>query len=513
MLAILLLAGTLPFLNKPVHIDDANFLTLARGAADNPWRPHAIEINWQGITQPAFDVLSNPPGIGWWLAGVVEAPIWVQHLWMLPWLFPMAWGAWTLGETFARRPLAAGILMGASPVAILAAHSLLPDLPLYACTLAGMAGVTRPGEPNKNPWKWALVAGCSALFRYSGIVLIPLVVLWGLLQRTRRDAVVLGLAASVPIVALISHDLFAYGKIHILSMVEFQSVADTPRDIFRKLVATLSMLGGVVALPVLGWNRWKPTTIGVGIGAGLGVAAATLSQQSGNALLGTVVFAAAGGGVLASALRLRRREDLWLSIWLVGGMLFLLKLRFVAGRYWLPFAAPAVLLPLQLAPRGLVRTACVLTPILALLLAIDDRELAVAQEAAAITVSESGDGIFAGHWGWQHHLEARGWRPLEEDEPIPPDTLFAVSSVSWPQEAAPSCLTPLSRMEFPDRWPGPRVHTREGAANIHAYLISSRPPVETTAPWGFGKDPHDVVTLWRGCAAPIDASDTDSTHE
>ena len=27
------------------------------------WSPHNILINWQGQTQPAFDVLSNPPGI------------------------------------------------------------------------------------------------------------------------------------------------------------------------------------------------------------------------------------------------------------------------------------------------------------------------------------------------------------------------------------------------------------------------------------------------------------------
>jgi hypothetical protein len=50
---LLLLA---PFLNKPVHIDDANFLILAKGAANDFWRPHLIPINWQGTTERAFDV-------------------------------------------------------------------------------------------------------------------------------------------------------------------------------------------------------------------------------------------------------------------------------------------------------------------------------------------------------------------------------------------------------------------------------------------------------------------------
>ena len=57
----------LPFLGKPVHIDDANFLRLAEGAQEDFWRPHDVLINWQGETERAFDVLSNPPGIAWWL--------------------------------------------------------------------------------------------------------------------------------------------------------------------------------------------------------------------------------------------------------------------------------------------------------------------------------------------------------------------------------------------------------------------------------------------------------------
>lgn len=51
----------LPFAAKPVHIDDANFLMLAEGAARDPWRPQNIEINWSGKTEPAFDILANPP--------------------------------------------------------------------------------------------------------------------------------------------------------------------------------------------------------------------------------------------------------------------------------------------------------------------------------------------------------------------------------------------------------------------------------------------------------------------
>ena len=80
--ALICFALVLPFLTKPVHLDDANFLVLAKGAAMDPWRPHAISINWQGTTERAFDVLSNPPGIGWWLAPLWDAPVWAQRMWI-----------------------------------------------------------------------------------------------------------------------------------------------------------------------------------------------------------------------------------------------------------------------------------------------------------------------------------------------------------------------------------------------------------------------------------------------
>ena len=168
------------------------------------------------------------------------------------------------------------------------------------------------------------------------------------------------------------------------------------------------------------------------------------------------------------------------------------------------FAAPFTLPPsLQPTPRTWATwgPAAVGTLTLSALLAADDLELARAQSDLARRVhADAGEpGLIAGHWGWQHHLSASGWVPLEEDMALPPGALLAVSAVSWPQGAAPGCRELIGTYTAPDRWPGPRVHTAEGAANLHAFVISAEPPVETYAPWGFGKDPHDVVLLWRSC--------------
>lgn len=523
LVAALLLGLVLPFLGKPVHVDDANFLVLARGAAADPWRPHALSVNWQGRTELAFDVLSNPPGIGWWLAPVAQAPVWAQHLAMLPWLLLAGWGAWSLGARFAGRPGAATLLVLGSPAGLLAAQALTPDLPLLALTLAGMAGLCAEGGPLARRWPWALLLGAASLFRYSGAVLIVVAALWPLLRHGRRGlstAALLGTAAATPLLLLLVHDAHAYGRLHLLAMAGFQGVAETPRDWLRKLVASVAMLGGGVLLPVLCWARPQAALVGLVGGCLLGGFAASLSGQSGGAALATLAFASAGGAVLLAAVPPRAQvptsdedprpvarwsaEELLLLAWAGLGLLFLLKLRFTATRYLLPFAPPLVLLALRQATPRTVQVAIPVTVGLAALLAVDDLGLARAQQALAaradaLARAEGGPGLFAGHWGWQHHLEARGWRPLEEDAEIPRGVIFASSRAAWPQEPAESCLVPLDRLEAPGPWWLPRVHSWTGAANFHASMVSAAPPLETYAPWTLSADPYDVVMVHRGC--------------
>jgi hypothetical protein len=483
----------LPFVGKPVHIDDANFLVLARGAALDPWRPHALEINWQGTTQRAFEVLSNPPGIGWWLAPVHDASVWLQHLWMLPWLALALFGAWRLGRALAGNGLGGLLLLGTAPVAVLGAQALTPDLPLYACTLAGLGGLL---TAKRHGWAWALLAGCAALFRYSGLCVIPLALLIG----WQRKRLVHSLAVFAAPIALALHDLHAYGQIHLVAMTGFQSVSNTPRLVARKGLAALAMLGGAGAIPVLARGRSGVT--GAALGAVAGVGAAWLSDQGLGPAAMTIAACAAGGAAL-SGTRLRTREDVLLACWAWGGVVFLLTLRFTAARYWLPFLPGVALALLRGASAKRMWAAAGLQAGLALLLSIDDAKLARAHADAAAWAGP-GPGTFAGHWGWQHHLEAAGWTALEDEGDI--GAVHVVARYPWPQEPAEgTCMTEVERWSAPDRWPGPRVHTAVGGANLHAFVIASGPagdpdhPVETYAPWSFGSEPYEEVVRWIPC--------------
>ncbi len=485
---LLLLAGLvavqLPWLGRPVHYDEANFLVLARGAAADPWRPHEVRINWQGVEERAFDVLSNPPGIAWWLAPLDGAPVALLRAWMLPWLALALWGAWRLGARFLNDPVRGALLLLTAPIALLATPSLLPDAPLYALALAGVAGFVDATDRGRSGWPSALLTGCAALFRYSGLALAPLLVLYALL---RRRSPLPAAAALVPPALLALHDLHAYGAVHLFAMGRFQSVANTPLDVAHKAVAALCMLGGVGVLPLFPWGR---AALG---GAVLGAVAASPWGWAGGAFgaLGGAALGAAVGGEGAA-----RRDRAFLLAWALGGLLFLLTLRFTAARYWLPFL-PGVLLavPTWRWPRALIAAQLGL----GVLLAADERNSARAQEELAQQVATIGTGVFTGHWGWQWALEQRGWRPIDEGTRPAAGTLVAVPREAWPQSVEMTCARVVwegaARPPFP--WL-PRGYSSRGRANLHASWIVGPPggaPIRTVAPFTFANDAYERVRV------------------
>jgi hypothetical protein len=493
LVAALLVALLAPFIHKPFHMDDPTFLRLAEGVARDPWRPQAIEINWIGTTEPAFAVLSNPPGLGYWLAPVRSGPEWLVHLWMSVWLVPLVWGARRLGQALAGDGLALVLLLVSSPIVVLAAQSAMPDLPLLACTVAGLGGFL---TARRHAWIWALVAGSSVLFRYSGLCVVLLVLAVGI-QRGRFKASLAALAAPV---ALVVHDLLAYDAVHLLAAAGFQRSGFPAWPAFRRTAAAIAMLGGAGILPVLAFRGRAVWAWACG-GALLGLVAALASGH--DVVQGTATVAhMIAGAVTLTAVRFKTADDRWVAAWALGGLAFFLGPLFAATRYWMPFLPALALAGLRLGPtRARLALAVALQAIVALGLSVDDFRLARAYRDAASELARMGPGTFAGHWGFQHYLEQAGWKPLEAGS-WPDSERLAVAWQAWPQPPAPgACRTIERTIELDDHFPGPRVLSASAAANLHSYLIAPVPPREETvrsyAPWSFSDEPYDRVSVLR----------------
>lgn len=68
-LACLLLL--LPFLSKPLHIDDPMYVWAAENIIQQPLNPYGFAVNWRSTMTPMADEMKNPPLVCYYLAGAI----------------------------------------------------------------------------------------------------------------------------------------------------------------------------------------------------------------------------------------------------------------------------------------------------------------------------------------------------------------------------------------------------------------------------------------------------------
>ena len=94
-------------------------------------------------------------------------------------------------------------------------------------------------------------------------------------------------------------------------------------------------------------------------------------------------------------------------------------------------------------------------------------------------------------------MEQNGWKAIEDDQPLEKG-LYATIDSAWPQEPLKGCLKHQKSIVLFKKRMGPRIHTREGRANIHSFLIYEDVLVFT--PWSFGGDAYVRADLFLSCS-------------
>lgn len=317
---------SLPFLNRPFHIDDPNFLAMARHAWPHPLKLYDFTLNWGGVPERAFDILSNPPMTPWLLAllhALGGEQEWVYHLGFLPFLLGALWGMARLAHRFAppeasathpalmmlRSPM---FLALASPALLVSSHSVMPDVPMLCCMSLGLALTIEGLDEGRagRSFLGGLLAGFSALFRYSGVLVLPLILLYGLLRWNHRPPEQAGhgrrlllalLGALLPSLLWAWASYETYGQVHMLAMAAFQAGsgrAVTGEEtglslqlfpLLHKGLYQLSTLGLAIGGPALllfrmEGARGRLARWGAGLGAGLWGLCQGLSVLSPDAL-------------------------------------------------------------------------------------------------------------------------------------------------------------------------------------------------------------------------------------
>jgi 4-amino-4-deoxy-L-arabinose transferase-like glycosyltransferase len=450
LLVVLTVGAFVPFLDKAFHIDDPLFVWCAKRILVEPLDPYGFQVTWHIFPQPMAEVMRNPPLGCCFLAaagGLVGFSERALHAAFLIPAVAAVLATYFLARACGGRPGLSALLLLASPAYFVSATGVMCDVLMLAlglwATVAWIAGLRRG---RTGPLLLAAGLLCaSVLTKMNGILFLPGLLLFGLLERRR-----IGWWAALLLlpVAALGAWLTAVTALYGGSAFDALSLAATgqERPLAAAAAAVLLAFAGGGAIPAL---FGAPTAFGrktCAVLAGAGLTTALILWFTGalrgitlqgvridRPLLFVQLAVLCFGGLAVVRLvwpdRGVRRSPVavMLSCQIAVTLLFAaLSAWTISARYLLTLA-PAVAVLLTTAPGvttgrpGLARR---LAPLLVLLpsaaitgvVALADRDFADhGREAARTIVREHGDRgalWFQGHWGFQYYMEEAGARPF-----------------------------------------------------------------------------------------------------
>ena len=176
----------LPFLARPVHIDDALWLQIARQIQVDPAAPLDFLFNWTGYSTSVHAEMKNPPGIAYylaWLASWSGESERAMHAGMSVFAVAASQAVYSLARRVTSAPLYAAVLFAVCPAVWICATSLMVDVPVVALMLLALVGMVRAGEAAASERAGAaaaaslgagVAAAAALLSKYFAVAVVPL---------------------------------------------------------------------------------------------------------------------------------------------------------------------------------------------------------------------------------------------------------------------------------------------------------------------------------------------------
>jgi len=467
IVALVVLALRLPFLNQALQGDDILYLTEAEHAQIDPLHPKHTTYVFMGRD---IDMRgqSHPPLDAWFLAlllaidkDVSEIPFHSAYI-----LFSLiaAFSALVLARRFSPHPLLATLLFLATPAFVINGTSLESDVPFVALWLLSTALYVTAVDRTSKP---LLLASCfamtlAALTAYQSILLVPILFLYGRKWKLARAA------AFTPLAILIAWNIF-----------ERLSTGALPTGVLANYLTTYGFealtqkLKSAVALTDhLAWIVFPTLSVPSLLTIPFAIGAAFYDL---NPLFWASI--AVGTGILIRCIQ-RWRDFLaqWVLIFFAGALAI-----FFAGsaRYLLPIALPIAILATQRAGLRLLQISIACGFALSLTLAAVNYQhwdgyrqfaRALANEAQSKRVWINGE------WGLRYYLESEGGLPLRQNQTIHPGEIVASSKLGYPIAftTGGGILAPITQRTITSAIPL-RLVALQGRAAYSTTMLGLRP--------------------------------------
>ena len=455
----LFLAGLLllPFLTKPLTIDDPLFLRAAQHALVDPAHPADFEQVWNAGDRQRLSQ--------YWLGGTLPAyllmPVaalgareWIAHLYQWLFLCGFVLASVAVARRFGSDPRQAGtvgLLVGTNPVTLAMAATCMPDIMAAAFGTWGIERVLAFREQRRATAGIlaAILLAAAVLCRASTAPLLIVAALllppveFGPVADTSRPAKSMGIVAG-PLLpasrrwwpvgvalllaaagAMVGRDTSGSGTLA-GSFQALTAVRNAPRNAVSYL-AFQALTGPILAYWLL-TRGWRTAAAVAGL-VSLGLALAQFPAEN---LRQYAVPAALGLCFLAAFLDIagRLRQAWPLLVWLLAGLVALLYV-YMSAKYLLPGVPAAALLIVLHAARTRQQRYPLIVAILiaagwisgALIIVGDSTLAASGRDAVAREVPRllrSGTTVWAGgQWAFLEYAQRAGARALGNQPPLP----------------------------------------------------------------------------------------------
>jgi 4-amino-4-deoxy-L-arabinose transferase-like glycosyltransferase len=444
------------FIAKPFHIDDTLFVWTAKHIQNHPLDFFGFNVLWYQTEMPMSMINQNPPLVSYFMAFVTLFTGWNEigiHSAFLIFALSLSLGTYYLAKPLCDKPLFAVIISVMTPVFLISSSNVMTDTPMVAFYVWAIVAWIRGLEKDQNRFLLlaSILIALSALTKYFGMTLIPLLLVYSIL--TKRKIGVWLLFLLIPVIILIGYQWLTtkmYGHGLLTAAFSYATERDLHSfsDLFPKTITALAFTGGCLAssafyAPLL-WSKrsyW--------IGGMLTVAILLILTFMGsigqypledngvknwNLIILISIFTVAGIHILILAV-----ADIWnhrepisvlLFLWVIGTFLFVAYLNWTINARTIFPMLPAVgiLIARRFDYQKITKELSLVIPLIpalfiAILVAYADYSFASTEKQVAQKITEefktdSHTIWFQGHWGFQYYMESHGNKPLDFKESV-----------------------------------------------------------------------------------------------